>query len=227
MLQRVQASSVQEMAYREIKSGLLRGTFEPGQQLTLQDMAERLGTSMMPVREAFRRLIAEKALEVRSNRSVAIPILDAERIADVTRVRLLVEGAAVEWAAAHVTRAGIQRLARLTEAMDEALAAGDGYRYLMGDYQFHFALYEHAGSQTLMPVIESLWLQVRPSLHFLRQSGVDLANVNHIAIVSCLRAGDASGARTALERDLADAAAKMMALARARDRPQAEAADHR
>ncbi len=64
-----------EQVYREVRRALMGGSFEPGQKITVTSLAIALGVSAMPVREALRRLAAERALEMQPNRSVRVPRL--------------------------------------------------------------------------------------------------------------------------------------------------------
>ncbi|MFK5143368.1 GntR family transcriptional regulator, partial [Klebsiella pneumoniae] len=61
--------------------------------------AMRLGVSMQPVRHAVDRLVADQALEVLPNRAVRVPIMTTARLEEITRIRIAIEGFAVEEAA--------------------------------------------------------------------------------------------------------------------------------
>ena len=64
----------------------------PAQMLRIQDLAETLQTSTMPVREALGRLVSEQALEALPNRTVRVPVITRERLDDLARARCLIEG---------------------------------------------------------------------------------------------------------------------------------------
>jgi hypothetical protein len=57
--------TLNDRVYRELKKSIMSGAFKPGSELKLRSVAEALGTSLMPVRDAMRRLVAERALEMR------------------------------------------------------------------------------------------------------------------------------------------------------------------
>ena len=61
--------------YARLRAQLMSGVFEPGQVVSIRGLAERLGTSTMPVREALHRLIADNALEARANRTIVVPVV--------------------------------------------------------------------------------------------------------------------------------------------------------
>ena len=75
-----------------MKELILNGGIEPGRTVTIQSLADAFGVSAMPVREALHRLVAEKALTVVAGRSVGIPPLNIDRLEDLTRARIEIEG---------------------------------------------------------------------------------------------------------------------------------------
>jgi DNA-binding transcriptional MocR family regulator len=91
--------TLNDRVYRELKKSIMSGAFKPGSELKLRSVAEALGTSLMPVRDAMRRLMAERALEMRPSRTIAIPVLSADQFLEIRAIRLLLEGEAVTRAA--------------------------------------------------------------------------------------------------------------------------------
>jgi DNA-binding GntR family transcriptional regulator len=81
----------------------MRGQISPNDRLSLRSLADVLGVSVMPVREAVAKLVAEGALVVTRNQSIAIPIITKERLQEITQVRIEVEGYAAEQAALNWT----------------------------------------------------------------------------------------------------------------------------
>ena len=101
-----------ELAYRTLRRAILTGLFEPGEKITIRNLANTLGLSTMPAREALRRLVAEKGLELPHNRrSVRVPILSVARMNELWRVRLALEGLAAEVAGAKSSSADIEEIA--------------------------------------------------------------------------------------------------------------------
>jgi len=91
--------TLNDRVYRELKKSIMSGAFKPGSELKLRSVAEALGTSLMPVRDAMRRLVAERALEMRPSRTIAIPVPSADQFLEIRAIRLLLEGEAVTRAA--------------------------------------------------------------------------------------------------------------------------------
>ena len=132
------------------------GAFVPGQVMSLRKLAVSLGTSPMPVREAFKHLIAANALEELPNHSVRVPRLSAERTSELFRVREVVEGMAAKAACVNVTPKLIQKLDAINRQLIAAIGRRDILDRLAQNQSFHFTLYQAANSATLMPLIELL-----------------------------------------------------------------------
>src|SRR5262252_7796199 len=79
-------------AYARLSELLISGRMAPGEKLSLRQAAEVLGVSIMPVREAVSRLVADRALEVAPNRAVRVPLMSAAQFRDLTKVRIAIEG---------------------------------------------------------------------------------------------------------------------------------------
>ena len=94
--------------YFELREQLIKGVFEPGQRLKLNELAEQTGTSVSPVREALIRLVAEDSVEMSSLRAFAVPNLSKSRFEQIVAMRLALEGLAAERAAGQVSQADLK-----------------------------------------------------------------------------------------------------------------------
>ena len=182
-----------------LREALVQGRFVPGQALKIRDLAEAFGTSTQPVRAAIKQLVAEQALQALPNRSARVPLLDRTKLEDLTRVRIAVEGLAVELAAQHATKADVRTVRDMLD-----WRAADDAEHLARHRDFHFTVYRLAQSPTLMPIIESLWLQLGP---YLRQAttlvqGQAMEHRHHHALIAALEAHDPAAARAAIVDDI-------------------------
>ena len=209
---RVQRATMQDDVYRQAKELILNGELAPGQSITIQWLADAFGVSAMPVREAILRLTAEKALTVVAGRSLGIPHLSRERLRDLTRARVEIEALAVSWAVANTGLIDMARLEALIAEMDDIAPDREARKvYLRANREFHFALYRASGSEVMLGVIESLWLQVSPYFNLLHREGNFIAsNQHHRAVLAAVKAGDAIRASLAIRADIGDAAAVLM-----------------
>lgn len=198
----------------ELRSLLVAGRLAPGEKLSLRRVAEALGVSMMPVREAVSRLAADGALEVLPGRAVRVPVLSLAQFRELTRLRLVVEGFAAEEAARHATPQDISRLAGHDAAFRKAASADppDSAGAVAANRDLHFALYEAAAMPSLIEMIERLWLKAGPILnldmrHEPRRLEGGSAMQAHARLLEAVRQRDPASARAALEDDINAAAA--------------------
>ena len=206
--------NLHDAAYERMRQALMDGHFVPGQTFSIRTLAAVFGTSPMPVRDALKRLVAERALELSPNRSVRLPIMSRARFVEILQVRLSLESMIASRAATKVTPAVIEAMAQDHGEMCRALEAGDASRYLACNRRFHFRLYEAAETQVMLPVVESMWMQVGPHLNTLfrlPQDATATADHHHNDLLRALRRQDAQAAAKAVWDDLSDAADAILA----------------
>jgi DNA-binding GntR family transcriptional regulator len=201
-----------ERAYVQLAELLMSGRLAPGEKLSLRKSAEVLGVSMMPVREAVSRLVADKALEVTPNRAVRVPLMSAWQFRDLTNVRIAIEGHAAAQAALTRTPQDMIQLAAAESAFrKEARAKSpDLPRAVELNKNLHFAIYSAADSPVLLEIIRALWLKAGPVINLdLRENPERLENggaiQRHADAVAAIMARDADGAREAIAADISDA----------------------
>lgn len=183
----IDQSKLRESAYCALRDAFIRGQFAPGDTVSLRNLADMLGTSMTPVREAVRRLVAEGALVDTPSRTLIVPAFDARRMADLKAARLALEVLVLEQAQDRMTAADIDALeAMITHAKQQIGVDLDL------NYRFHFGVYAHSESRVLMPLIEALWLQYGAYLNVIvsqRQAREIDEHALHYQMIAALRAG--------------------------------------
>ena len=217
---KLERETLHDRAYLELKKAIMSGAIRPGATITIRAMATALGTSPMPVREALRRLVAERALEMLPTRSVTLPLMTAERFDEISRLRIALEGLATEAGAQHLTREALRRLQQAHAEMNRMKNVGE---YLAKNQEFHFTLYQAAGMPVALQMIESLWLQAGPLLNLaIGEYGFEGAQDHHRELLEQLAKHNVKGARSAIEADITDAARIIRAYLASR--PEAAAA---
>lgn len=194
----------QDSTYATLRQWVTVGRFLPGERLKIREVAEALGIGTMPVRAALLRLAAEGALTHSPNCGVSVPRLSKAEFDDVLQNRLMLEGEAAERGALRLSANDKTQLRDLLKTMALALAAKDAKAYLDANEEFHLLLYRAAGSPLLLSLIETVWLKVGPLSNqlFDDKAALKVLNDAHDDLMDALDAGDAAGARRALERDL-------------------------
>lgn len=213
-LARLERETLHDRAYQEVKKAIMAGAILPGSPMTIRALAKALGTSVMPVREALRRLVAERALELLPNRSVSLPVMTAEKFDEISRIRLALEGLMAETAAKHITADELRRMTKMNEEMTQGKNLGPK-RYLAKNQEFHFQLYQAAQMPQAMSIVEALWMQIGPFLnHVVTDVRTSTAFEHHGEALKALQAGNGRAARQAIESDISEAAATIMQLLR-------------
>lgn len=208
-LRPVGRASLQQRVYDELTTSLMHGAFAAGQVLRMQAVADTLGVSIMPVREALGRLVTERALEVMPNRSTRVPLITEARLDDLARARCLIEGELVRLAVPQMDADTLALLRRQTDACEAAFARLDeehATETSVLNHEFHFTIYHAARSKVLLPIVRSLWMQsspcVRASAIIYGRNPSLTAVHHHWALIDALEARDAGGAVAALHADI-------------------------
>lgn len=152
-----------ERAYRNLRQAIVRCEFEPGQRLRVDELSRRYDISSSPVREALSRLTEQGLVRALDNRGFRVAPLSAEGVADLTRVRLLIESEALResmacgddrWEAEIVAAA--HSLGRVEQRMGGQPLALDN-DWSERHRAFHLALYAGCSSPLLMQMVVELF----------------------------------------------------------------------
>ena len=200
----VELGNLSARTYLALKDALIAGSFRPGQRLLMQDLAERLGTSVTPVREACMRLVSERGFELRSGRFVTVPELTKSRYMEIRTIRIELEGLAAELATRNITPTVLEQLRKVQarfEDADRAHASGDAIRL---NRQFHFIVYGLSNMEMLTAHIESLWISMGPILNVYYNEVTNnyVGAEEHVHLIEALRSRNARKARSAVKMDI-------------------------
>jgi DNA-binding GntR family transcriptional regulator len=207
----VDVTTLQERVYQSLRLALLKGQFLPGQQVSLRSLAQALGTSAMPVREAVRRLVAERAFEQASDRLLRVTPYSAADHEDLIRIRIQLERYAAEKAAMSKKPGLIDELHRHNSAILRTLRHDDIESALASNQAFHFEIYRAADSPQLLDFISSLWLRTGPILAASQKEGdlfARLFNTGHRIheeLIQAIARGDRVAARHLITLDIRSA----------------------
>lgn len=204
-LPKIAKGNLSEQVYGTIRASLMDGRYEPGERLTIASLAEQLGVSITPVREAIFRLVTERALEMQAATSIHVRRLTAPELREIQVIRHHLEGEAAAQAAARISPAGVHRLELLQEAFTKA-AASDPLEASRFNREFHFRLAEAAGMPLLYVTIEAMWAQMGPLIHLYHLNTptriLASGDHGHYPVLRALAAGDAEAARAGIQADI-------------------------
>jgi DNA-binding GntR family transcriptional regulator len=145
-----------EHAVRAIEEAILRGDFQPGQRLLLDELATSLDMSPMPIREALRRLETLGFVQSQAHRGARVREVSAEDLLDLYRTRLPLEVMAIRQAAKQFGAAEGDRAERMLDQYTTLYERGDPIAAREAHLDFHFTLYAASGSEWLLHAIRPL-----------------------------------------------------------------------
>ena len=202
VITRIDQRKLRENVYAALRDAFTRGEFAPGDVVNLRTLADQMGTSMTPVREAVRRLVAEGALTDTPSRTLEVPRFNLERMHDLKRARLALETLVVDMAMDKIDATTIEQL---EETINRPRLSASGEIDQTQNYDFHFTLYRACESKVLLPMIEALWLQYGAYLNLIsKHPDAEKIEVHshHQEIIEALRRKDAEAAKRSLSCDI-------------------------
>ncbi|HPD91075.1 MAG: GntR family transcriptional regulator [Rhodobacter sp.] len=195
--------SAHDRVYRSLRTQVMHGELAPGLALTLRGLAREFGVSMTPAREAVQRLVAEGALSMSASGRVTTPELGNDRIEELASIRALLEPELGSRALPRAHSALIDRMEAINAANTDAVQQADAVRYVRTNLEFHRTLYLRAQSPAMLALVETLWLQLGPTMRALYDRlRRNTPPPHHRMILAALRAGDDPGLRLALRTDV-------------------------
>src|SRR5690554_1143887 len=195
--------SAHDRVYRTLRARVMHGELPPGQALTLRGIGRDFSVSMTPAREAVQRLVAEGALTLSASGRVATPELSNDRIEELASIRALLEPELASRALPRAHPALIDRMEAINAAISDAVGRGDAVSYVRTNLEFHRTLYLRAQSPAMLALVETLWLQLGPTMRVLYgRLRRNTPPPHHRMILAALKAGDDPGLRLALRTDV-------------------------
>jgi DNA-binding GntR family transcriptional regulator len=185
-----------EQVLREL---IASGEIQPGERLRQSELAERVGTSQTPVREALRRLEADGLIVSRPHQGVRVAEVIPEEMAELYLIRARLEGLAVEHAVPNVTQQELKKLITLQDHLEAARASGNAKPLRKLNYDFHTRLYRLSNLARLNKIIDSLWPLFPWDTMLAIPGRVDSSAREHRAILDAVVRVDTKAAREAME----------------------------
>lgn len=202
--------TTQDHAYFRLRNAILVGALKPGTALTFRGLAQQLGLSPTPIREAVRRLSTEYAIEVLGNRRLRVPEMTIGRFEELVALRIVLETHAAERALPYLSDIHIEKLVSIDDKMDGAVKTHDLDSLTRLNYEFHLSLYGLNPNQSVTPLIESIWLQLGP---FQRQviENLEASYVvdRHKEMLAAMRSRDMIALCAAIESDIRDGSIRL------------------
>jgi phosphonate utilization transcriptional regulator len=196
----LQTRSLASVAQGELERMILVGELAPGAKLTEMALAERLGISRGPLREAFRMLEEAGLVRTEKNRGVFVRDIPIDEAVEIFDLRAAMEELVGRRLAEHITAAQLKEVRAMVEAMERAVKASDARGYHLLNLQFHERLVEMAGNGKLAAIYRKL---IKELSLFRRLNLADgwllpISAGEHRAIVKAIASGNAEAAGRAM-----------------------------
>jgi DNA-binding GntR family transcriptional regulator len=199
------ADAVQKDAYTLILEAIDAGLYKPGDRLVESELADRLGVSRTPVREALQRLETQSML-TRDGRSLIVASLDHNQLAELYAVRSELEGLAARLAARHATPEEV-RVLRSMLAEDRGLLGGDPRLLSRANKRFHKQIHLASHNRFLVQQLDLVHrsMALMANTSFAAEGRDQVALDEHDQIVAAIAAGDGDAADLALKTHISRA----------------------
>ena len=202
----LQSSSLTSVVQQEIERRILQGELAPGAKLNEAALAEALGVSRGPVREAFRILEEAGLVRQEKNRGVFVRSIPLDEAMEIFDLRAMMDEAVGRRLAEAIAPEQLRTVRAMVEAMEKAVKAGDADSYHLLNLDFHDKLVAFSGNRKLTSIYRRL---INELSLFRRMNLVDakllpISAGEHRAIVKAIASGDADAAGRAMRQHVMD-----------------------
>ena len=192
---------LREMVYEELKMQILKGSIIPGTRMMEVELAEEMGVSRTPIREAIRKLEKEGLVTIEPRRGAYASMISTEDMVEILEVRQDLEGLAAYFAADRMTEEKMEELREVSNSYNEAVKSGKMEDMIKYDTRFHHIIVESCRNKILVQMIEQLQELVLRFRYIYYDNFRRAENMpeEHEAIVAAISEGNADKARAAAD----------------------------
>ena len=192
---------LREMVYEELKMQILKGSIIPGTRMMEVELAEEMGVSRTPIREAIRKLEKEGLVTIEPRRGAYASMISTEDLVEILEVRQDLEGLAAYFAADRMTDAQMEALRQVSASYDDAVKRGNMEDMIKHDTRFHHIIVESCRNKILVQMIEQLQELVLRFRYIYYDNFRRAENMpeEHAAILAAIAEGNADKARAAAD----------------------------
>jgi DNA-binding GntR family transcriptional regulator len=192
-----------ELALRELRGRIHRGELRIGQRLRVGALTEELGMSPTPIREALRLLEADRLVDYEPHRGVVVARPVADSLADVYGMRLLLEPYATELAIQRMSDEQRANIELIHQQLLHVGTTGGGAKFASINSDWHWAIYQACGVETLQEFIHRLWSDFPWRTNWALEGREAQSMAEHESLMAALRTGDSNAGANAMQRHIA------------------------
>ena len=202
--QKKENKSLTSLIFERIREDILNGRYIPGDKLVEIKLADELGVSRTPVREALKQLELDGLVDNIPNRGVVVKGITTEDIDDILMIRLCIEGLVGQWAAERINDSEIKELQEIFDLMEFYTSKKDVEKIIELKTKFHENLNKATKSRYLEGVLKDFQLFIRQSRNnSLKAEGrIEFALEEHREILKALKEHDPENSKKALTKHI-------------------------
>jgi DNA-binding GntR family transcriptional regulator len=203
-LRSIRRTNLRDEAVAALRAAILDGELAPGSIHSAVRLADRLGVSPTPVREAMLALVVSGLVEVLPNRGFRVAVIDERDLEEICALRLMLEVPALAQVIERASNASLNELGAHLGQLEAAAAEGDVARFVGAERAFHLGLLTLAGNRRLVRIVADLRDQTRVIGLRSRTPAQTLAATaaEHRPLLEAIRAGDLPAAQRAMRINL-------------------------
>jgi len=202
-----------QKVYRALKTEIIKGSLKPGTKLSEGKIAEQMGVSRTPVREALKELAAEGFVKMNPNQAVAVSNASVEDVQEVLQIRGVLEGLAARLATKTINEEEIKELEKYQKRMEQYTNKDDVLAFSEMDAEFHELILNICGNDRLIQIRKNLSDQAhRFRIRSLSVPGrLKYSLKEHQEIVEALKRKDAEQADRLSQKHIENVLANILA----------------
>ena len=213
---------LRDVVFNTLRQAILRGELKPGERLMEIQLANKLGVSRTPIREAIRKLELEGLVLMIPRKGAEVAQITEKSLKDVLEVRKALEELAVQLACDKMDKEGIENLKKAAEDFKDTLDADDVTKIAQADVKFHDVIYHATDNQRLIQLLNNLGEQMyRYRVEYLkRKDCYEILVEEHKEIIKKLEDRDKSAASEIMSRHIDNQVSAVMDVIREKNKKE-------
>ncbi len=153
----IRTETIKDQIYQILRQQIIDGTLHPGDKIIEQDVADQLGVSRSPVREAIKQLVGDGLLSNIPNRGAFVKMLSAKEIQDIYDVRVLLEEYAIKHIDPELREKNYRQMQKMKAQIDAEIESSSVKKFETMDQDVHLMIIQMCGNQVIADTYNSLW----------------------------------------------------------------------
>jgi DNA-binding GntR family transcriptional regulator len=212
-LTRIQRKRATDEVYEAMRQAILTHVFKPGERLQVEEISQKLGVSLTPVRHALQQLATEGLIEIHPRSGTYVSTVSPEDIEETFEIRCALETLAAERAIGRISAEQIEHLRQLLEQLAKPVNTEESLKeHERANFELHQTIIDASGSRRIAELYDSLNAHIKIARIHNSESGAQRPRdwearlseeqSEHEAIVDALEAKNISGLREALRKHI-------------------------